>query len=72
MKITKNMIILMLISLIIFVGVVLFKDQKYNLVIILLVTLKYIITKELSHCICRFHFTIKNHCNPITNFSNKL
>ena len=39
MKITKNMIILMLISLIIFVGVVLFKDQKYNLVIILLVTL---------------------------------
>ena len=39
MKITKNMIILMLISLIIFVGVFLFKDQKYNLVIVLLVTL---------------------------------
>ena len=38
MKITKNMIILILIILVTLIGVVLFKDQKYNLVIILLVT----------------------------------
>lgn len=39
MKITKNMIILILIALIALVGVILFNDERYNLIIILLVTL---------------------------------
>lgn len=39
MKITKNMIILILVALIALVGVILFNDERYNLIIILLVTL---------------------------------
>lgn len=39
MKLTKNIIILILIVLIALIGVLLFKDERYNLIIILLVTL---------------------------------
>lgn len=42
MKITKNGIILALIVLITLLGVILFKDEKYNLIIIILVTLSCI------------------------------
>lgn len=42
MKITKNVIILTLIAVIALLGVVLFKDEKYNLVIILIVMLSCI------------------------------